>query len=409
MLIGTISIEKSELLSSILKKRGIRHQVLNAKYHEKEAEIIAQAGEYGAVTIATNMAGRGTDIKLGIGVVDAGGLAIIGTERHDSRRVDRQLRGRAGRQGDPGSSEFFVSLEDNLMRLFGSDRLTGIVNALGLEDDQAIEHRMLSGAIENAQKKVEGKNFGIRKNVLQYDDVMNKQREVIYSQRRKVLNGESLKDNFLKMFEGIADNIVQMYCSESPLPDYWDWESIRAFAEGAYVPAGTLNISKDEMEGMTPEKLRESILEMIMKRYEEKENEFGSELMRELERVVLLRIVDQRWMDHIDAMDQLKHGIHLRAYGQRDPVIEYKFEGFDMFEEMNRNIQFDAVKVILNTHVNREKEPPKREKVAEPIEASHGDEAKKPVVKSQKDRVGRNDLCPCGSGKKYKKCCGENA
>lgn len=466
VLIGTISIEKSELLSSLLKKRGIRHQVLNAKYHEKEAEIIAQAGEYGAVTIATNMAGRGTDIVLGGNaefmakqemrkkgysdelinqatgfndtddqeilaaravyrelhdgfkekisserdkVVAAGGLHIIGTERHESRRIDNQLRGRAGRQGDVGSSRFYISLEDDLMRLFGSDRLTGIVNALGLEDDQAIEHKMLSSAIENAQKKVEGKNFGIRKNVLQYDDVMNKQREVIYSQRRRVLNGESLKDNFLKMIEGIADNIVQMYCSESPVPDYWDWEGIRAFAEGAYVPAGSLNISKEEMENMNPESLREKIHNMMLERYEEKEKEFGSELMRELERVVLLRIVDQKWMDHIDAMDQLKHGIHLRAYGQRDPVIEYKFEGFDMFEEMNRNIQLDAVKVILNTHMNREKEAPKREKVAEPIEASHGDEAKKPVVKSQKDKVGRNDLCPCGSGKKYKKCCGENA
>ncbi|WP_010252006.1 preprotein translocase subunit SecA [Acetivibrio cellulolyticus] len=465
VLIGTISIEKSELLSSILKKRGVSHQVLNAKYHEKEAEIIAQAGKFGAVTIATNMAGRGTDIVLGGNaefmakqemrkkgyhddlinqatgfndtddqeilaaravyrelydgfkdkinaerekVVAAGGLHIIGTERHESRRIDNQLRGRAGRQGDAGSSRFYISLEDDLMRLFGSDRLTGIVNALGLEDDQAIEHRMLSSAIENAQKKVEGKNFGIRKNVLQYDDVMNKQREVIYSQRRKVLDGESLKESFLKMVDGIADSIVHLYCSESPHPDNWDWDSIRSYAEGAFVPVGSLNFSKEEIEVMTKDDLREKVLEMITKRYDEKENEFGSELMRELERVVLLRIVDQKWMDHIDAMDQLKHGIHLRAYGQRDPVIEYKFEGFDMFEEMNRNIQFESVKVILNTHLNREQAAPKREKVAEPMETSHGDEVKKPVVKSQKDRIGRNDLCPCGSGKKYKKCCGEN-
>lgn len=464
-LIGTISIEKSELLSSMLKKRGVAHQVLNAKYHDKEAEIIAQAGKFGAVTIATNMAGRGTDIVLGGNpefmakqemrkkgyhdelinqatgfndtndqeilaaravyrelydgfkeitnaerekVVAAGGLHIIGTERHESRRIDNQLRGRAGRQGDAGSSRFYISLEDDLMRLFGSDRLTGVVNALGLEDDQPIEAKMLSNQIENAQKKVEGRNFGIRKNVLQYDDVMNKQREVIYGQRRKVLDGESLKDSFVKMFEGIADNIVHLFCSESPHPDSWDWDGIRAYAEGAYVPVGALNIPKEDIESLTSDELREKILELITNRYDEKEAEFGSELMRELERVVLLRIVDQKWMDHIDAMDQLKSGIHLRSYGQRDPVVEYKFEGFDMFEEMNRNIQLDAVKVILNTHLNREQEAPKREKVAEPTETSYGDEVKKPVVKSQKDKIGRNDLCPCGSGKKYKKCCGEN-
>ncbi|NLL06553.1 MAG: preprotein translocase subunit SecA [Clostridiaceae bacterium] len=464
-LIGTISIDKSELLSSMLKKRGIPHQVLNAKVHDKEAEIIAQAGKYGAVTIATNMAGRGTDIMLGGNpeymskqemrkkgyddelinqatgfndtddeeilaaravyrelyegfkeitnkerekVVEAGGLHIIGTERHESRRIDNQLRGRSGRQGDPGSSRFYISLEDDLMRLFGSDRLQGMVNMLGLEEDQPIEARMLSNQIENAQKKVEGRNFGIRKNVLQYDDVMNKQREVIYEQRRKVLDGESIKDSFLKMFEGIAEEIVHLYCSESPHADDWDWAGIRTYAEGAYVPAGSLNYSKDYLEGLTKEDLKEKIIELITKRYEDKENELGSELMRELERVILLRIVDQKWMDHIDAMDQLKHGIHLRSYGQRDPVIEYKFEGFDMFEEMNKNIQFDSVKVILNTHINREQDAPRREKVAEPIEASHGDEAKRPVVKSKKDRVGRNDLCPCGSGKKYKKCCGIN-
>jgi len=465
VLIGTISIEKSELLSAMLKKRGIPHQVLNAKYHEKEAEIIAQAGKLGAVTIATNMAGRGTDIMLGGNpeylakqemrkkgysdelinqatgfndtddqeilaaravfrelynkfkeitnaerekVVEVGGLHIIGTERHESRRIDNQLRGRAGRQGDPGSSRFYISLEDDLMRLFGSDRLMGIVERLKLEEDQPIEANMLTKQIENAQRKVEGHNFSIRKNVLQYDDVMNKQREIIYGQRRKVLNGESLRDSFLKMFETIADTIVNLYCSENPYPEQWDWGSIRSFTEGAYVPLGSLDFSKEDIESLTKESLREKILELITKRYEEKEEELGSELMRELERVVLLRIVDQKWMDHIDAMEQLKHGIGLRAYGQRDPVIEYKFESYDMFEEMNRNIQFDAVKVILNTHLNREQEAPKREKVAEPIEASHGDDVKKPVVKSQKEKVGRNDLCPCGSGKKYKKCCGAN-
>ncbi|MFZ5986489.1 MAG: preprotein translocase subunit SecA [Bacillota bacterium] len=465
VLIGTISIEKSELLSSILKKRGVPHQVLNAKYHEREAEIIAQAGKFGAVTIATNMAGRGTDIVLGGNaefmakqemrkkgyseelinqatgfndtddeeiltarkvfrelhdgfkkitsaerekVVEVGGLQIMGTERHESRRIDNQLRGRAGRQGDPGASRFYISLEDDLMRLFGSDRLTGIVNALGLEEDQPIEHRMLSNAIENAQKRVEGKNFAIRKNVLQYDDVMNKQREVIYEQRRKVLNGENIKENFLKMVEGIADNIVNLYCSESPYPDNWDWEGMRAYAEGPFLHEGALKFSRDEFELMSKEKLRDILLETMNKRYEEKEQEFGSELMRELERVVLLRIVDQKWMDHIDDMDQLQHGIRLRAFGQKDPVIEYKFEGFEMFEEMIRNIQMDAVKVILNTHLDRERNMPKREKVAEPVMASHGgDTVKKPVVKSQK--VGRNDVCPCGSGKKFKKCCGLDA
>ncbi|HOQ36753.1 MAG TPA: preprotein translocase subunit SecA [Acetivibrio sp.] len=461
VLIGTISIEKSELLSSILKKRGIPHQVLNAKYHEKEAEIVAQAGKFGAVTIATNMAGRGTDIVLGGNaefmakqemrkkgfseelisqatsfndtndaeilnarkvfrelyedfkkitnaerekVVEAGGLFIIGTERHESRRIDNQLRGRAGRQGDPGESRFYISLEDDLMRLFGSDRLMGMVNALGLEEDEPIEQRMLTNAIETAQKRVEGKNFAIRKNVLEYDDVMNKQREVIYSQRRKVLNGENIRESIVKMIEGIAEGIVNLYCSESRFADDWDWEGMRSYAEKSYVTEGFLNFSRDEMERLTKESLKEAILENMMKRYEEKEQEFGPELMRELERVVLLRIVDQKWMDHIDDMDQLQHGIRLRAFGQKDPVIEYKFESYEMFEEMNRNIQADVVRILLNTHIDRNRMP-QREKVAEPVTASHGgDDVKKPVVKKQK--VGRNDLCPCGSGKKYKKCCG---
>jgi preprotein translocase subunit SecA len=461
VLIGTISIEKSEMLSSILKKRGVPHQVLNAKYHDKEAEIIAQAGKFAAVTIATNMAGRGTDIVLGGNpeymakqemrkkgfseelinqatgfndtfdeevlnsrkvfrelyegfkkitnterekVVEAGGLFIIGTERHESRRIDNQLRGRSGRQGDPGESRFYISLEDDLMRLFGSDRLMGMVNALGLEEDEPIERKMLSNAIETAQKRVEGKNFAIRKNVLEYDDVMNKQREVIYSQRRKVLDGENLKDNIIKMIEGIAEGIVNLYCGEIQYSDDWDWEGMRSYAEKSYVTEGTLNFSMDQMEKMTKASLKETILENMLKRYEEKEQEFGSELMRELERVVLLRIVDQKWMDHIDDMDQLQHGIRLRAFGQKDPVIEYKFEGFEMFEEMNRNIQADVVRVILNTHIDRNRIP-QREKVAEPVTASYGDDGvKKPVVKKQK--VGRNDLCPCGSGKKYKKCCG---
>ena len=463
VLIGTISIEKSELLSSMLKKRGIVHQVLNAKFHEKEAEIIAQAGKFGAVTIATNMAGRGTDIVLGGNaefmakqelrkqgyseelisesnsfnetedeeilkirtaykqlhdeikkqisqekekVLEAGGLCIMGTERHESRRIDNQLRGRSGRQGDPGSSRFFISLEDDLMRLFGSDRLTAIVNTLGLEDDQPIEHRMLSNAIENAQRRVEGKNFDIRKHVLQYDDVMNKQREVIYGQRRQVLDGENLKDSFVKMLEGTVNTMVSAYCGESPYPDMWDWDSLRAQSEQLFMIKDTLVISREELEDFTKDDLKETLLNAAIQAYEAKETEYGSEMMRELERIVLLRVVDEKWMDHIDAMDQLRYGVGMRAYGQRDPVIEYKYEGFEMFEEMIKNIHQDSVKMMLHLKVNREQGAPKREKVAEPVEASHGDSGpRKPAARSS-EKVGRNDPCPCGSGKKYKKCCG---
>lgn len=463
VLIGTISIEKSELLSNMLKKRGIAHQVLNAKFHEKEAEIIAQAGKFGAVTIATNMAGRGTDIVLGGNaefmakqelrkqgyseelisestsfnetedeeilkiraaykqlhgdikqqisrekekVLEAGGLYIIGTERHESRRIDNQLRGRSGRQGDPGTSRFYISLEDDLMRLFGSDRLTAIVNTLGLEDDQPIEHRMLSNAIENAQRRVEGKNFDIRKHVLQYDDVMNKQREVIYGQRRQVLDGENLRDSFVKMLEGTVDTMVSTYCGESPYPDMWDWDSLRAQSEQMFMIKDALIISHEELENYTKDDLRETLLNSAMQTYEAKETEYGSDMMRELERIVLLRIVDEKWMDHIDAMDQLRYGVGMRAYGQRDPVIEYKYEGFEMFEEMIKNIHQDSVKMMLHLKVNREQGAPKREKVAEPVEASHGDSGpRKPAARSS-EKVGRNDPCPCGSGKKYKKCCG---
>jgi len=463
VLIGTISIEKSELLSSMLKKKGIPHQVLNAKFHEKEAEIIAQAGKLGAVTIATNMAGRGTDIVLGGNaeflakqelrkqgypeelinestsfndtsdeeilkiravykqlhdefkkqtnqekekVLEAGGLHIIGTERHESRRIDNQLRGRSGRQGDPGSSRFYISLEDDLMRLFGSDRLTAIVNTLGLEDDQPIEHRMLSNAIENAQRRVEGKNFDIRKHVLQYDDVMNKQREVIYGQRKQVLNGENLRDFFMKMIENTVDGLVAAYCGETPHPDMWDWESLRAQAGNLFMIKDGLVLTREEMEDYTKDDLKKTLLDAAIQLYEAREAEYGPELMRELERIVLLKVVDEKWMDHIDAMDQLRYGVGMRAYGQRDPVVEYKYEGFEMFEEMIRNIHEDSVRRILHIRVNREQGAPKREKVAEPIEASHGDSGpRKPAVRSS-EKVGRNDPCPCGSGKKYKKCCG---
>jgi preprotein translocase subunit SecA len=461
VLIGTISIEKSEILSSMLKRRGVPHQVLNAKYHDKEAEIIAQAGKLGAVTIATNMAGRGTDIMLGgnpefiakqemrkLGyseelisqstgfnetndeivlearqefrklyeelrkvtnaergkVIELGGLHIIGTERHESRRIDNQLRGRSGRQGDPGSSRFYISLEDDLMRLFGSDRLSGIVDALGLEEDQPIEHRILSNAIENAQRRVEGKNFDIRKHVLQYDDVMNKQREVIYAQRKQVLDGENLKDSFVKMIEGVVDSIVSVYCSESPHPDFWDWEGMTSYFEDVFLNRDALDEIRQNLEELTTEDLKEKVLSEVLKAYEGKEQEFGSELMRELERVVLLRVVDEKWMDHIDAMDQLRYGIGLRAYGQRDPVVEYKFEGFEMFEEMIKNIQEDALRMLLRL---KKEHVIQRQKVAEPVSATHGDGPAKPVTRSS-IKVGRNDPCPCGSGKKYKKCCGAN-
>ncbi|HEX3029900.1 MAG TPA: SEC-C metal-binding domain-containing protein, partial [Clostridia bacterium] len=282
--------------------------------------------------------------------------------------------------------------------------LTGIVNALKLEEDQPIEHRMLSNAIESAQRRVEGKNFSIRKSVLQFDDVMNKQREIIYAQRSQVLNGENLKDSFVKMIEDLTDSITSMFCHESPHPDSWDWDGIISYAEGIFLPKGALDEARED-QNIDKEDLKEIILEHATKAYDAKENEFGSELMREVERVVLLRVVDQKWMDHIDAMDQLKHGVYLRAYGQRDPVIEYKFEGFEMFEEMIKNIQEDSIRMIMNTHIDHENAP-QREKVAEPVIASHGEEARKPVVKS--DKVGRNDACPCGSGKKYKKCCGAN-
>jgi preprotein translocase subunit SecA len=461
VLVGTISIETSEHLSQLLKRRGIKHNVLNAKYHDREAEIVAQTGKFGAVTIATNMAGRGTDIKLGgnpeflakqemrkqgtdefyinmatsfnetddseilksrsiyknlygqfkketdaekIRVIEAGGLKIIGTERHESRRIDNQLRGRSGRQGDPGESRFYISLEDDLMRLFGSDRLTNIVNMIGLEEDQPIEHRMLTNTIENAQKKIEGINFNRRKSVLQYDDVMNQQREVIYNERYKVLNGENLKDNFLKMIESVVNYISDLYCKESPYPENWDWEAIKVYTESALLPMGSINYKEYDMESMSVETLKQNINDYAIKSYEKQEEAFGNDIMRELERRILLKNVDVKWMDHIDAMDQLKSGIGLRAYGQRDPIIEYRMEGFDMFDEMIRSIQHDSVKELL--HVKKENLVVQRTQVARPVSASHGgDTVKKPKARDM-EKVGRNDPCPCGSGKKYKKCCG---
>ena len=461
VLVGTVTIEKSELLSGMLKRNGIKHEVLNAKFHEKEAEIIAQAGKLGAVTIATNMAGRGTDIMLGGNaefmakhemkrreysdemileatgfgetdneeilearktfselmdkykaeiapeaekVKEAGGLFIIGTERHESRRIDNQLRGRAGRQGDPGSSKFFISLEDDLMRLFGSDRVKGVVETLGLDENEAIENKMLTNAIETSQKRVEGRNFDIRKHVLQYDDVMNQQREIIYSQRQKVLNGDSIKDNIFKMIDDFTDEVILRYTGEDEDPEGWNITGLIEYLESVYLPKDALQLSEDEIADLTKAGLKDLLLETAKSYYEQREEEFGSEMMREIERVALLRVVDSKWIDHIDAMEQLKNGISLRAYGQHDPVVEYKFEGFDMFEEMIAAIREDTLKLIYHARIEK---PVERVQVAKPIEPA-GDGTAAPAQRKAKGKVGRNDPCPCGSGKKYKKCCGAN-
>lgn len=399
VLVGTISIENSEMLSGMLKRRGVPHEVLNAKQHEKEAQIVALAGQKGAVTISTNMAGRGTDIMLGEGVKELGGLVIIGTERHESRRIDNQLRGRSGRQGDPGASRFYVSLEDDLMRLFGSEKILGLVETLGMDDEMNIEHSMLSKAIENAQKKVEGRNFDIRKHVLQYDNVMNKQREVIYSQRRKVLMGDSIKDNVVEMIEDVVNAAVASYTVGSEYAEEWDLKGLLDYAHSVFLPKGAL--TEEEILKFTRDELKEALIKIGMERYEAQERDFGEENIRELERVILLRVVDTKWIDHIDAMDQLREGIGLRAYGQQDPVRAYQIEGYDMFNELIESIKEDTVRYVLNARVGNVIE---REQVAEPVTTNHEDTIKKPVVKE--DKIGRNDLCPCGSGKKYKKCCG---
>jgi preprotein translocase subunit SecA len=405
VLVGTVSIEKSELLSDMLKKKGVPHQVLNAKFHEKEAEIISHAGEKGTVTIATNMAGRGTDIKLGKGVVALGGLKIIGTERHESRRIDNQLRGRSGRQGDPGSSRFYVSLEDDLMRIFGSDRLQGIVEKLGLKDDEAIESKMVTNAIENAQKKVEGNNFDIRKTLLQYDDVINKQREIIYRQRSQVLEGEDLKEDMLKMIEDLVSSVVDSHISG--VEEEFDDEITKLidYMEEIYVPKGS--VKEEDIINLSNEEIKAKFTDIGIKMYEEKEKEFTSEQMREIERVILLRVVDTRWMDHIDDMEHLKRAIGLRAYRQQEPAQAYQFEGSQMFDEMIYNIKVDTIKYLL--HVQIEKAP-ERERVVRNVSTNQQEDSvvkKKPVRKAK--TVGRNDPCPCGSGKKYKNCCGRTS
>ena len=459
VLVGTVTIEKSELLSSMLKRRGIKHNVLNAKHHEKEAEIIAQAGKLGAVTIATNMAGRGTDIMLGgnaeylakaalkhdgfsdtmiieaTGFADtddkdiinaretykeyyskfkaeiapeadavrqAGGLSIIGTERHDSRRIDNQLRGRAGRQGDPGNTQFFVSLEDDLMRLFGGERISAMMDTLKVDENLPLESGMLSKSIESAQKKKEGINFAIRKNVLQYDDVMTKQREKIYDQRNRVLNGDDIKDTVQKMVNDTIDIYCGVYLSD-PIADNWDLNGLRDYFLGWITDPEDLNFTTEDLDNLSQQDVAEMLKEKAHTRYTEREEEFGSEVMREMERVMLLRSVDTNWMDHIDAMDQLRHGIGLRAYGQHDPVVAYRNEGFDMFEAMTNAIREQTAKLVMSVRI-RKNEDVKREKVAE--ETSAGDN--KPLTVKGKGLVGKNALCPCGSGKKYKRCCGKD-
>ncbi|MFR1850523.1 MAG: preprotein translocase subunit SecA [Clostridium sp.] len=460
VLVGTVSIEKSELLSQILKRKGIKHEVLNAKNHEKEAEIIAQAGRLGAVTIATNMAGRGTDIVLGgnplfltkkelkkhgftddsikrvdtsidaeelaenedlakaketfdslyhqfkdqaakeqEAVKEAGGLAIIGTERHESRRIDNQLRGRSGRQGDPGSSRFYIGLDDDLMRLFGSERIQGVVERIGLEEDMPIEHKMLTKSIENAQKKVEGRNFGIRKHVLQYDDVMNKQRQVIYAERSSVLEGEDIHEYIQSMIKDRIGAAVEAYTEDKKV----DYTELKNYLYTSFMPAESLEV--EGLETLQGEELIEKIYEIALAIYKEKEEVITPERMREIERIILLQCVDSHWIDHIDAMDQLRQGIGLRALGQQDPVIAYKLEGFNMFDEMVDQIRQDTVRYLFGITI--EKQPTERKQIVDvdTIEAPT-DEPKQPVVKETK--VGRNDLCPCGSGKKYKNCCGKN-
>ena len=467
VLVGTISIEKSEKLSRILKKEGIKHEVLNAKSHEKEAEIVAQAGKFGAVTIATNMAGRGTDIMLGGNseylakqemkknkvpenlieeantyyetdeqdilrareefqklekkyddeikeekekVIAAGGLKIIGTERHESRRIDNQLRGRSGRQGDPGESKFYIGLDDDLMKIFGGDMITKVYNTIGMDEDVPIENRMISNAVESAQKKVEGRNFSIRKNVLKYDDVMNAQREIIYKQRREVLDGENLKDNILNMIKSLAEEVVVTYFAGE------EEVSIEALDTDIRNTFGIEMLDRIKENSKNANEIIDKLQKLAIAKYEEKEVEIGNEDLRELERVVMLKVVDQKWMDHIDAMDELKDGIGLRAYGQQDPVVKYRIEGMDMFEEMVLDIKHDVVKILMNL---RKQEDVKREETAKITGAAlqainsldNGEQIKSEVNKTvvnEGPKVGRNDPCPCGSGKKYKNCCGKN-
>ncbi len=405
VLVGTINIDTSEMLSGMLKRRGIKHNVLNAKYHEMEAEIIAQAGIHDSVTIATNMAGRGTDIKLDDEARAAGGLKIVGTERHEARRIDNQLRGRSGRQGDPGDSQFFISLEDDLMRLFGSDKMMGMFNALGVEEGEQIHHKMLSDAILRAQQKIESNNFGIRKNLLEYDQVMNDQREIIYGERRQVLDGDNMRDSIFHMISDFLENTVDQVIS--PDLDYEDW-NLEELNRRILDAIPTMPpVTEDDIKGMNQKELKQLLKERGAKAYEEKETEFPEpEQLREVERVVLLKAIDNRWMSHIDDMDQLRQGIGLQAYGNKDPKVEYRMVGFDMFEEMTQGITEDTVRTLFHVRVEQKVE---REQVAEPTATNRDDNAIKTPVKRKNKKIYPNDPCPCGSGKKYKNCCGRNA
>ena len=400
VLVGTVSIQISELLSELLKRRGIPHQVLNAKYHDKEAEIVALAGQQHTVTIATNMAGRGTDIVLGDGVKDLGGLYIIGTERHEARRIDNQLRGRSGRQGDPGFTQFYISLEDDLMRRFGADNITGIMDKIGMDDDMPIENKMISKSIETAQKRVEVRNFEIRKNVLEYDNVMNQQREVIYGQRRQILMGENMSASLQSMVETIAETILEEISAAGKYPEEWDLDLLQQrMVEAFALPEA---IDKDKILKMEKPEVAAYLKEVALNRYHQREEELGSEQFHEVERLILLKNVDIKWMEHLDAMDQLRQGINLRAYAQRNPVDEYKNEAFDMFQQMMYEIQYETIRLIFRVAIVEK--PKERTDI---LEASHGDEAQVKKPKVNKEKVGRNDLCPCGSGKKYKHCCGK--
>ena len=398
VLVGTITIDASEELSQLLKKRGIPHKVLNAKFHELEAEIIADAGQIGAVTIATNMAGRGTDIKLGEGVTELGGLKIIGTERHESRRIDNQLRGRAGRQGDPGESKFYISLEDDLMRLFGSQNLMQMFNSLGMPEGEQIQHKMLNKAIERAQKKIESNNYGIRKNLLEYDQINNEQREIIYAERRKVLDGDDMRDTIISMIDELVEKYVNMVIGDDQGPSEWNLKELNEIL----IPMIPVKPVTGEGCGSKQE-LIQNLKEEALRLYETKEAEFPEpEQIREIERVVILKVTDSRWMDHIDDMDQLRQGIGLQAFGQRDPVVEYRLQGYDMFNDMTESIREETVKMLMHVRIEQKVE---REQVAEVTGTNKDDSANAPIVRKS-EKISRNAPCPCGSGKKYKYCCG---
>lgn len=406
VLVGTVSIENSELVSSLLKKKGIPHEVLNAKHHEREAEIIAQAGKAGHVTIATNMAGRGTDIMLGEGVVALGGLKVIGSERHESRRIDNQLRGRSGRQGDPGISRFYLSAEDELLRLFGGDRMKTIMERVGMNEDDVLEYGMLTRVVENAQKKVEANNFGIRRHLLQYDQVMNEQREIIYSERNKVIAGANLRDNIMNMIKAVLNRAVDDYVAEGAVPEEWDVSRLNENLMPIFhVPA--LEITQDEMDTITKDIVKERLFKIAAEKYEKREAEITLERMREVERVIMMRAIDRRWMDHIDEMDQIRQSIGLRSYAQRDPLVEYKFLGFDMFEEMSNNIQLDTVRGLFNVAIVSEQQPQMEQAVNmnEIFTNSSETTSAKKTTRRTDAKIGRNDQCPCGSGKKFKQCC----